>query len=223
MGLVADENRELRHALEERRRMRPVAGTILDAGDDAGERRCEPGHQVHRERDARHLGYVIEQDPQARIGDCLDDPCVPCVQTVVGHVVEEERRQHQAAGAARLHAMPREGDGFGQRRGAGGGDDPIARRRRRRAGRRVRRRVPSSRTIGPRRSSRTARRHRSPARGAIRMSSEASVVDAALAIERRQHRAPEALDCVIVGHGQDVRCRFIGPGVQYTCRRSLAR
>ena len=107
--------------------------------------------------------------------------------------------------------MPREGDGVGQCRGAGGGDDPVG------GDGAGEQRVEPAGAFRDRERLALARRPEgrdaidSVRQEPVRMSSEASVIDAAIASERRQHRAPEAADgvswCVI---GRLMRCRSKG-------------
>ena len=113
--------------LEQRARVVPVAGAVLDARDDAR----VPVEQALDQREAdgnlRHRGYVVEVDAQPRIADALDHLGVAREQAVVRHALVVERRQHQHAAAAVVDRAARQLDGVGQRAGAGPGHHPRRR------------------------------------------------------------------------------------------------
>ena len=69
-----------------------------------GKRGGEPRHQVHRQRHRRDLRQVIEEHAKTRIGHALDQARVPGEEAVVGDVLPEERRQHEARDAAAPYA-----------------------------------------------------------------------------------------------------------------------
>jgi hypothetical protein len=147
---------------------------------------------------------VVEDHPQPRVGHPVDHPRVPREQAVVGDVLEEERRQHEARGALRLHAVAGEGDRLGERGAAGGGHDPRGRDARGEKG------IEAGLALGERERLALAggaeRRH---AVDALRQQpggvpDEAGAVDSAGGVEGCQHRAPQAADREGIRHAREL-------------------
>ena len=176
------------------RELSKLARAVLDSGDDARIRGGEPRHHRHRQADAADLRNMVEVQAQAIVADAIDQPGVRRVHAFVGHVLEEERRQHQRTGASRRNRVARQLDRVGQRGAAGGGQDALRRDAGREQRIECRPGARRRRTIGPRRSCRTARcrrRRRANRRCAwvaSRAASSAPRVSSGL-----KRRAPEAL------------------------------
>jgi hypothetical protein len=109
------------------RRVVPVARAVLDAGHRARVGLQQPLDQRQADADLRDRRDVIQVDAQALVGDRIDHPRKAAKEPFVGHALVEKRRQHQHAGAARGHGVPRELDGVVERAGAGARHQAVGR------------------------------------------------------------------------------------------------
>ena len=70
---------------------------------------------------------MVEVQAQSIVADAIDQRGVRRVNPFVGHVLEEERRQHQRTGASCGKRVARELDRVRQRGAAGGGQHALRR------------------------------------------------------------------------------------------------
>ncbi len=117
--LGAREDLELRIGVEDRRRVAPVAGGILQAHDDVRKGLDEAADQRQREADLGHGGDVIEIDLEVFLIDALDHFGEVAVEPFLRRRLVIVGRQDEHAAAADLHGMLRQHDRVGERGRAG--------------------------------------------------------------------------------------------------------
>src|SRR5690606_6091559 len=125
---VAAEDAPAREPLKHGPGVLPVAGGILDAGDDTRICRDETLDQIEAEADLCDRRDVVEIDAQGWIADAVHHRAHIAVKPLIAHVLVVERRQHEHAAAAELGRAAAQGYRVAQRAGAGAGHHALGRK-----------------------------------------------------------------------------------------------